>query len=114
MHCGGMRSASHTLSFPMKKVLPLHLDSSGFTARITVFRWRLLATCRAISWSVSEAKEAGSYVLYNKRTICFYVSVSKLARTPVDMYEVNDRMGSDYREIGVDTKFIPPEEPLGK
>ena len=68
----------------------------------------------ADAYTVSEAEEAGSYVLYNKRTICFYVSVSKLARTPVDMYDVNDRMGSDYREIGVDTKFVPPEEPVGK
>ena len=68
----------------------------------------------ADAYTVSEAEEAGSYVLYNKRTICFYVSVSKLARTPVDMYDVNDRMGSDYREIGVDTKFVPPEEPAGK
>ena len=30
------------------------------------------------------------------------------------MYDVNDRMGSNYREIGVDTKFVLPEEPAGK
>ena len=63
----------------------------------------------AEAYTVSEAEKAGSYTTYNRRTICFYVSVSKLARTPVDMYDVNDRMGSDYREIGVDTKFVPPE-----
>ena len=68
----------------------------------------------AEAYMVSEADKAGSYAMYNKRTICFYVSVSTLARMPVDMYDVNDRMGSDYREIGVDTKFIPPEEPVGK
>lgn len=68
----------------------------------------------AKAYMVSEAEEAGSYTMYNKRTICFYVSVSKLASTPVDMYDVNDHMGSDYREIGVDTKFVPPEEPVGK
>ena len=63
----------------------------------------------ASAYTVSEAGEAGSYAMYNRRTICFYVSVSELARTPVEMYDVNDRMGSDYREIGVDTKFVPPE-----
>ena len=68
----------------------------------------------AEAYTVSEAEKAGSYTTYNGRTICFYVSVSELARTPVEMYDVNDRMGSDYREIGVDTKFIPPEEPAGK
>lgn len=68
----------------------------------------------AEAYTVSEAENAGSYTMYNKRTICFYVSVSKLARTPMEMYDVNDRMGSDYREIGVDTKFVPPEEPVGK
>lgn len=68
----------------------------------------------AEAYTVSEAEKAGSYILANKRTICFYVSVSTLARMPVDMYDVNDRMGSDYREIGVDTKFIPPEEPVDK
>ena len=62
----------------------------------------------AKAYTVSEAEKAGSYTTYNKRTICFYVSVSELARTPVEMYDVNDRMGSDYREIGVDTKFVPP------
>ena len=61
----------------------------------------------AEAYTVSEAEKAGSYTMYNKRTICFYVSVSELARTPVEMYDVNDRMGSDYREIGVDTKFVP-------
>lgn len=61
----------------------------------------------AKAYTVSEAEEAGSYTKYNERTICFYVSVSVLARTPVEMYDVNDRMGSDYREIGVDTKFVP-------
>lgn len=65
----------------------------------------------AEAYTVSEAEETGSYILDNKRTICFYVSVSELSRTPVEMYDVNDRMGSDYREIGVDTKFVPPEEP---
>lgn len=65
----------------------------------------------ASAYTVSEAEEAGSYILDNKRTICFYVSVSELARTPVDMYDVDTSMGSDYREIGVDTKFVPP---LGK
>lgn len=65
----------------------------------------------AEAYTVSEAEKAGSYTTYNKRTICFYVSVSELARTPVEMYDVNDRMGSDYQEIGVDTKFVPPEEP---
>lgn len=64
----------------------------------------------AEAYTVSEAEKAGSYAMYNRRTICFYVPVSKLARTPVEMYDVNDRMGSDYREIGVDTKFVPPEE----
>lgn len=68
----------------------------------------------ASAYTVSEAEKDGSYILANKRTICFYVSVSELARTPVDMYDVNDRMGSDYREIGVDTKFVPPEEPMSK
>jgi hypothetical protein len=68
----------------------------------------------AEAYTVPEAEKAGSYTMYNKRTICFYVSVSKLAKTPMDMYDVNDRMGSDYREIGVDTKFVPPEEPSGK
>lgn len=63
----------------------------------------------ASAYTVSEAEEAGSYILDNKRTICFYVSVSELARTPVDMYDVDTSMGSDYREIGVDTKFVPPE-----
>jgi hypothetical protein len=61
----------------------------------------------AKAYTVSEAEKAGSYATYNKRTICFYVPVSKLASTPVEMYDVNDRMGSDYREIGVDTKFVP-------
>ena len=42
-----------------------------------------------------------------KSTICFYEPVAKLARTPVEKIEVNDRMGSDYREIGVDIKFVP-------
>ena len=65
----------------------------------------------AEAYTVSEAEKAGSYTTYNKRTVCFYVSVSKLARTPVEMYDVNDRMGSDYREIGVDTKFVPAGEP---
>jgi hypothetical protein len=68
----------------------------------------------ASAYTVSEAGEAGSYTTYNKRTICFYVSISELARRPVEMYDVNDRMGSNYREIGVDTKFVPPEEPVGK
>ena len=65
----------------------------------------------AEAYTVPEAEKAGSYTTYNKRTVCFYVSVSKLARTPVEMYDVNDRMGSDYREIGVDTKFVPGELP---
>lgn len=64
----------------------------------------------ASAYTVSEAEEAGSYTTYNRRTICFYVPVSELARKPVEMYDVNDRMGSDYREIGVDTKFVPPNE----
>jgi len=64
----------------------------------------------AEAYTVSEAEEAGSYTTYNKRTICFYVSVSELARTPVEMYDVNDHMGSDYREIGVDTRFVPAGE----
>jgi hypothetical protein len=64
-----------------------------------------LGTAKA--YTVPEAEEAGSYTTYNKRTICFYVSISELARTPVEMYDVNDRMGSNYREIGVDTKFVP-------
>lgn len=68
----------------------------------------------AEAYTVSEAENAGLYAMYNRRTICFYVPVSKLARTPVEMYDVNDRMGSDYREIGVDTKFVPPEEPVGE
>jgi hypothetical protein len=68
----------------------------------------------AEAYTVSEAEKAGSYAMYNRRTMCFYVPVSKLARMPVEMYDVNDRMGSDYREIGVDTKFVPPEEPVGK
>lgn len=63
----------------------------------------------AEAYTVSEAEKAGSYNMYNKRTICFYVSVSELARTPVEMYDVDTSMGSDYREIGVDTKFVPPE-----
>lgn len=61
----------------------------------------------AEAYTVSEAEKAGSYATYNRRTVCFYVPVSKLARMPVEMYDVNDRMGSDYREIGVDTKFVP-------
>lgn len=68
----------------------------------------------AVAYTVSEAEKAGSYTTYNERTICFYVSVSELARTPVEMYDVDTSMGSDYREIGVDTKFVPPEEPVGK
>lgn len=64
----------------------------------------------AEAYTVSEAEKAGSYTMFNRRTICFYVPVSKLARMPVEMYDVNDRMGSDYREIGVDTKFVPPDE----
>ncbi|MBR2305692.1 MAG: hypothetical protein IKA48_00520 [Fibrobacter sp.] len=63
----------------------------------------------AKAYTVPEAEEAGSYTTYNRRTICFYVSMSELARTPVDMYDVDTSMGSDYREIGVDTKFVPPE-----
>ena len=66
-----------------------------------------MASGTAEAYTVSEAEKAGSYTMYNSRTICFYVSVSTLARTPVDMYDVNDRMGSDYREIGVDIKFVP-------
>lgn len=65
----------------------------------------------AEAYTVPEAEKAGSYTMYNRRTVCFYVPVSKLARTPVEMYDVNDRMGSDYREIGVDTKFVPAGEP---
>ena len=61
----------------------------------------------AEAYTVSEAEKADSYAMYNRHTICFYVSVSTLARMPVDMYDVNDRMGSDYREIGVDAKFVP-------
>lgn len=61
----------------------------------------------AEAYTVSEAEKTGSYAMCNRRTICFYVSVSKLASTPVDKYDVNDRMGSDYREIGVDIKFVP-------
>lgn len=67
----------------------------------------------AKAYTVPEAEKAGSYTTYNRRTICFYVSVSELARTPVDMYDVDTSMGSDYREIGVDTKFVPPEDPVG-
>ena len=67
----------------------------------------------ASAYTVSEAEKAGSYILANKRTICFYVSVSELARTPVEMYDVDTSMGSDYREIGVDTKFVPPDETVG-
>jgi len=61
----------------------------------------------AEAYTVSEAEKTGSYAMCNSRTICFYVSVSKLASTPVDKYDVNDRMGSDYRDIGVDIKFVP-------
>ena len=68
----------------------------------------------AKAYTVPEAEKAGSYTTYNRRTICFYVSVSELARTPVEMYDVDTSMGSNYREIGVDTKFVPPEEPVGK
>ena len=62
---------------------------------------------KASAYTVSEAEKAGSYTTYNRRTICFYVSVSELARTPVDMYDIDTAMGSDYREIGVDTKYVP-------
>jgi hypothetical protein len=68
----------------------------------------------AEAYRIREAERDGGYKTYMKSTISFYEPVTKLARIPVEKIEVNDRMGSDYREIGVDIKFVPPGEPVGK
>lgn len=73
-----------------------------------------MSTGEAFAYTVSEAEKAGSYNNFIRQMICFYTSVSKLARTPVDMYDVNTSMDIDCPEIGVDIKFVPPAEPMGK
>lgn len=72
-----------------------------------------MPTGAANAYTVSEAEKAGSYNKLIRQMISFYASVSKLARTPVDMYDVNPSMDIDCPEIGVDIKFVPPEEPMG-